>query len=139
MKMENRELKSKVMKIANRLSPLMDGDCSAAFVKAWQVVKAGGLELAVKGTSFGNRQEALKRLAFYDPKDIHTFLEPEPDNPYDSNAIAVQVLVNGAKATYRLGYVPKTETGIVKALLGTVPVLKVLNGDIRGARVRIAV
>jgi hypothetical protein len=34
--------------------------------------------------------------------------------------------------------VPKAETGIVKAFLGKVPELKIMDGDIRGAKVRIA-
>jgi hypothetical protein len=61
MKMTS-ELKSKVMSLGNRLAPRMDGDRKAAFVQAWRIVKAGGLELAVKGVSFGSRQEALRRL-----------------------------------------------------------------------------
>jgi hypothetical protein len=50
---------------------------------AWAIVKAGGLELAVKGVSFGNRQEALKRLAKYSPDQIKAVLVPEPENPAD--------------------------------------------------------
>jgi hypothetical protein len=65
--MTNSELKSKVMTLGNRLAPRMGGDRTAAFVQAWAIVKAGGLELAVRGVSFGNRQEALRRLAAYHP------------------------------------------------------------------------
>jgi hypothetical protein len=68
--MKNTELKSKVVSLANKLAPRMGGNKSAAFVKAWAICKAGGLELAVKGTSFGNRQEALKRLAAYAPDQV---------------------------------------------------------------------
>jgi hypothetical protein len=105
---------------------------------AWKIVRNGGYEIKVAGVSFYNRQEALRRLSTLDPKDIHTFFVPEYDNQYDSNAIAVKVLVNGSKDVYRLGYVPKEETVIVKAFLGTAPELKVLDGDIRGAKIRIA-
>jgi len=48
--MTNREMKSKVLSLGNRLSSRMDRH--EAFVKAWAIVKAGGLELAVKGVSF---------------------------------------------------------------------------------------
>ena len=63
--MTNREMKAKVMSLGNRLAT-RGQDRSAAFVRAWVTVKAGGLELAVKGTSFGSRQEALRRLATRD-------------------------------------------------------------------------
>jgi hypothetical protein len=56
--MTNSELKSKVMTLGNKLAPRMGGDRKAAFVEAWVIVKKGGLELAVRGVSFGNRQEA---------------------------------------------------------------------------------
>jgi hypothetical protein len=75
--MTNSELKSKVVTLGNKLAPRM-GDRRAAFVEAWAIVKAGGLELAVRGGSFGNRQEALLRLAAYNPA-----------------AVAVMVGVNG--------------------------------------------
>jgi hypothetical protein len=43
------ELKSKVMTLGNRLTPRMGEDRRTVFVQAWAIVKAGGLELAVKG------------------------------------------------------------------------------------------
>jgi hypothetical protein len=48
--MTNSELKSKVMTLGNKLAPRMR-DRRATFVEAWAIVKAGGLELAVKGVS----------------------------------------------------------------------------------------
>jgi hypothetical protein len=61
--MTNKELKSKAMTLGNRLALRLGGDRRAAFVEAWAIVKAGGLEVAVRGVSFGNRQEALRHLA----------------------------------------------------------------------------
>lgn len=110
---------------------------SEAFKLAWQIAKNGGYETKVAGVSFYNRPEALRRLTAYDPKDIHAYLVPE-NNEHDSNAIAVYVMVNGGKGTYRLGYVPKDETAIVRAFLGKEPELKITGGDIYGAKVRIA-
>jgi hypothetical protein len=105
--MTNRELKSKVMTLGNKLAPRMGGDRRAAFVEAWAIVKVGGLEMAVRGVSFGNRQEALKRLAGYAPEQVRAVLVPEPANPADPRAMAVMVGVNGGKGLFRLGYVPR--------------------------------
>ena len=47
--MTNSELKSNVMTLGNKPAPRMGGDRRAAFVQAWIIVQAGGLELAVRG------------------------------------------------------------------------------------------
>jgi hypothetical protein len=127
MKMTS-ELKSKIVTLANKLAPKLDGDKSVAFIRAWQIVKAGGLELAVKGTSFANRQEALKRLAVYAPDQIRAVLVPEPTNPADNNAVAVMVGVQGGKGLFRLGYVPANLTAVVSAIGGQLPALRVVSG-----------
>jgi hypothetical protein len=126
--MTNRELKSKVMSLSNRLSQRMGGDRSAAFVRAWAIVKAGGLELAVKGVSFGNRQEALKRLAAYKPDQVRAVLVPEPTNPADPAAVAVMVGVQNGRGLYRLGYVPRDMAAEVTALSGRLPAVRVVCG-----------
>jgi hypothetical protein len=126
--MTNSELKSKVVTLGNKLAPRMGGDRKAAFVEAWAIVKAGGLELAVKGTSFGNRQEALRRLAAYNPADVRTFIVPEPTNPVDPAAVAVMVGIQGGKGLFRLGYVPRTMAPVVAALAGQLPALRVVAG-----------
>jgi hypothetical protein len=97
--MTNAELKSKAMTLGNKLAPRMDGDRRAAFVEAWAIVKAGGLEIPVRGVSFGNRQEALRRLASYRPQDVRAVLVPEPSNPVDPAAVAVMVGVQGGPRT----------------------------------------
>jgi hypothetical protein len=125
--MTNSELKSKVMTLGNKLAPRM-GDRRAAFVQAWIIVKAGGLELAVKGTSFGNRQEALRRLAAYNPTQVRAVLVPEPANPADPAAVAVMVGVQGGRGLYRLGYVPRNLAPVVAALGGRLPALRVVSG-----------
>jgi hypothetical protein len=128
MTMTNRELKSKVMSLGNRLAPRMDGDRAAAFIRAWQIVKAGGLELAVKGVSFGNRQEALKRLAAYSPDQVRAVLVLEPSNPVDPAAVAVMVGVQGGRGLFRWGYVPREMAPVVTALGGQLPALRVVSG-----------
>jgi len=130
--MTNRELKSKVMSLGNRLAPRMGGDRTSAMIRAWQIVKAGGLELAVKGVSFGNRQEALRRLAAYSPGQIRAVLVPEPSNPADPAAVAVLVGVNGGKGLFRLGYIPRELAPVLAAMRGQrslqFPALRVVSG-----------
>jgi hypothetical protein len=144
--MTNSELKSKVMTLGNKLAPRMGGDRKAAFVEAWAVVKAGGLEVAVRGVSFGKRQEALRRLTAYKPANVRAVLVPEPANPADPAAVAVMVGVNGGKGLFRLGYVPRTLAPVVAALGGQLPALRVVSGTwgfsgrtTFGARVALAV
>jgi hypothetical protein len=144
--MNNKEMKSKAMGLGNRLAPRMGGDRKAAFVRAWAIVKAGGLELAVKGTSFGNRQEALKRLAAYNPAQLRAVLVPEPENKQDPAAVAVMVGVQGGRGLFRLGYVPRNLAPVVSALGGQLPALRVVCGTwgwsgktTFGARVALAV
>ena len=148
--MTNRELKNKVVSLANRLTPKFDGDKSAAFCKAWAVVKAGKLELTVKGVTFGNRQEALKRLAAYNPDQIKAVLVEEPGNPQDPAAVAVLVGVQNGKGLFKLGYVPRELTTVLAAMRGNQPLqfpaLRVVSGTwgwagetTFGARVALAV
>jgi hypothetical protein len=137
--MTNSELKRKVMTLGNKLAPCM-GDRRAAFVEAWAVVKAGGLEVAVRGVSFGNRQEALRRLARYTPDQVRAFLVPEPENPRDPAAVAVMVGVQGGPGLYRLGYVPRTLAPVVAALGRQLPRLRLVEGEhSRGVRLALAV
>jgi hypothetical protein len=132
MHMTNQELKSKVVSLGNKLAPHMGGDRKAAFIQAWVIVKAGGLKIAVKGVSFGNRQEALKRLAAYSPELVRAVLVPEPSNPADPAAIAVMVGVQGGKGLFKLGYVPASLTPAVSAIRGihtlAFPALRVVSG-----------
>jgi hypothetical protein len=133
--MINKETKSKVMALGNRLSSRMDR--RDAFVKAWAIVKAGGLELAVKGVSFGSRQEALKRLAAYAPDQVRAFVVPEPENAADCKAARVMVGVQYGRGLYCLGYLPADFAPAARSLKAKG--LRVLEGDIRGARLALAV
>jgi hypothetical protein len=136
--MTSKEMKSKVMTLGNRLTAEI-GDRSAAFVRAWAIVKAGTVEMAVRGVSFGTRQEALRRLARYNPADVLAFLVPETENSADPAALAVMVMVNGGRGVYRLGYVPREQTAIARALPDRLPSIRVITGDVNGARIRLAI
>jgi hypothetical protein len=136
------KMKSKVMKLANRLVAKMDGDRSAAMKSAWAIVKAGTMELAVKGTSFRNRQEALKRLSKYTPETMQAVLLPDHENKVDRNAVVIMVSVNNSKY-YRLGYAPKELTPVLSAGRDIIQFrsLKVVGGNFSnyGVRVSLAV
>ena len=128
---ENKPLKKKldkgsVCRIANKISQSVSR--KEAFKTAWQIVKAGGLELAVKGVSFGNRQEALKRLARYNPAQIKAVLVPEPENQIDPSAIAVMVGVQNGKGLFKLGYVPRNLYRIASVLGNQLPAARVVSG-----------
>jgi hypothetical protein len=133
---KDKRILSKVCGIANRI--LRTVSRKEAFIYAWRIAKAGALRLPAAGVAFENRQEALRKLARYDPKDIHAVLVPE-NNTHDPNAIAVKVMVNGGKGLYKIGYVPKSETEIVRAFIGKVPQIQITGGDIYGARLSLAV
>jgi hypothetical protein len=47
--------------------------------------------------------------------------------------------VQGGKGLYRLGYIPREKTGIAATLWGRLPALRLLDGDIRGARITLAI
>ena len=132
--MTSREMKSRVMTLGNRLSSRMDR--REAFVRAWVIVKSGSLELAVKGTSFENRQEALRRLAAYNPADVRAFIVPEPENKFDRKAVAVMVGVQNGRGLYCMGYLPAEYAPAAASLRATG--LRVLDGDIRGARIALS-
>jgi len=133
--MTSKETKSKVMSLGNRLSSRMDRH--EAFVRAWAIVKAGGLELAVKGTSFGNRQEALRRLSRYAPEQIRAFIVPEPANPADPAAVAVMVGVQNGRGLYCMGYLPREYAPAAASLKAKG--LRVLGWGNKGVRLALAV
>ncbi|MCL2277179.1 MAG: HIRAN domain-containing protein [Treponema sp.] len=144
--MNTSELKSKVMSLGNKLAPRFNGDRSAAFIQAWIICKAGGIEIAVKGVSFGNRQEALKRLTKYNPARIKAALVPEPENQIDLCAIAVMVGVQNGKGLFKLGYVPRDFCHIASVLGNQLPSARVVSSACNwygqttyGARVALSV
>ena len=137
--MTARQMKSRVMALGNRLTARLGGDRRAAFVEAWAIVKAGGMDVPVRGVSFGSRQEALSRLAGYDPSEVRAFLVPEPGNPHDPGAVAVMVGVQGGRGLYRLGYLPRgTAAAVALAVRGRATV-RVSTGTVNGARLRLTV
>lgn len=130
------EVKSMIFSMANSLTKTLDR--KSAFQEAWRIAKSGGLKIPVAGITFGNRQEALVRLNRYDPKDIHTVLVPEPENPHDKDAIAVKVGVQNGKGLFTIGYIPRKDTKQVHALLKASkakPQIKVICAEIASAQI----
>ena len=128
--------KATVCRIANRLSRTVSR--KEAFTEAWRIVKNGAVSFPVRGVMVGSRQEALLRLAKYEPTDVRAFIMPEPENPVDGNAMAVMVMVQGGRGVYKLGYVPANSTAAAAAIRGKASI-KVIGCDIRGARLTLAV
>ena len=128
--------KATVFQIGNRLSRTMPR--KDAFIQAWQIVKSGSVCFPVRGVTVGSRQEALRRLTQYEPSQVRAFLMPEPENKFDSHAIAIMVGVQNGRGLYRLGYIPANETAKAAAIQGRASI-RVLPGDINGARLTLAV
>jgi hypothetical protein len=129
------ELKSKVVILANRLSSRMGR--REAFTRAWQICKAGGVELSVKGVTFGNRQKALCRLANYKPSQVRAFIVPEPENAADRKAAAVWVGVQNGKGLFCMGYLPREYAPAAKSLKAAG--VRVTGDELRGCRLSLAV
>lgn len=65
------------------------------------------MQVRLTGVSFGDCQQTLKslmiKLATFREKPL-VYLKRERDNPYDDNAVAVMVNLNGEK---KIGYIPR--------------------------------
>jgi len=108
-------VRKQVTTIANRLYRKL-GNLSAAFKRAWQIVKGRILVSKIAGVTFGNRQAALKKLEQYNTGMINVSLQREAGNTYDANAIKVNVTV-GTGSQYQLGYVPKDLAAVLAPLM----------------------
>lgn len=51
------------------------------------------------------------------PDDIIIRLVREPKNPYDENAVRVEVSVRGAKSYHKIGYIPRDKNSTVSYAL----------------------
>lgn len=69
------------------------------------------LVIKVSGVTYDNRQERIAQLSKIDP----VRLEPEPENKFDPNAIAVIVMHKGQR--FHCGYVPRELAARIAPLL----------------------
>lgn len=105
-----------VATIANRLKK-MGLTLSAAFKKAWELVKGKAVDTKIAGVTQGNRQKALHRIAtVYRPGQVSVTLKRDRANLHDNNAVKVIISVNGSRV-YDMGYIPRNLAYIVAALL----------------------
>ena len=71
-----------VATMANRLKK-MGLTLSAAFKKAWELIKGKAIESKVAGVTKGNRQKALARIAAaYRPNQVNVWLECDKGKKY---------------------------------------------------------
>lgn len=110
-----KEVRKVVMTLAHCMRKGKKWSMSEALRWAWKMVKHR-ITTKVAGVSFGKRQEAIKRLCNYAPRRVVFTLRREEENPYDENAIAVDVTVIG-KGTFHMGYLPKDIAQILTPLL----------------------
>lgn len=116
-----------VATMANRLKK-MGLTLSAAFKKAWSLIKGKAIESKVAGVTKGNRQKALHRiLTHYTPNQVRVWLERDKANLHDNNAVAVMISVNNSKS-YKIGYIPKNLAYVISAGIS----LKTTFKEVRG-------
>lgn len=75
------------------------------------------LNTKVAGVTYEGRQALVAQLTGREP----CRLEPEPTNPYDSNAIAVKVAHDGE--VWHIGYIPKEIAAQVAPFLEGEPIM----------------
>ena len=127
----DKKIKSRICIIANRLKK-MGLTLSAAFKKAWELIKGKAIESKVAGVTKGNRQKALHRLlTHYTPNQVRVWLERDKANLHDNNAVNVIVSVNGSD-NYNLGCIPRNLAYVVSALIDKGFYIKAMFKEIRG-------
>ncbi len=104
---------SNICKAANRFK-CKGYSRSAAFILAWRLAKHTAIS-KVSGVCFADRQEILERLSNSASESISVELRREIGNRYDSNAVAVILIING-KAT-KLGYLPKAVASLIACII----------------------
>ena len=111
----DQKIKSRICIIANRLKK-MGLTLSAAFKKAWELIKGNTIESKIAGVTKGNRQQALHRIFTPDkPKQVRVWLERDKANLHDNNAVAVMISVNNSMP-YKIGYIPKNLAYVISAI-----------------------
>lgn len=120
--MNIREIRSRVMHLANRLH-YTAGHCrSLALRMAWCLVRrtqAGILHTKLRGVTVNQRQRLLSALAKQPAGSSRLALHREPENPADLNAVAVIARIrtwDGWK-WFRIGYLSRDHAGWLAPLL----------------------
>lgn len=88
---------------------------SRAFKKAWRTAKGTAIKAA--GVTYEGRQEVLKYLSQFRPKNLTVTLERDTSNTYDRNAIRIVVHIPYLKKKAKIGYVPKAYSSEIAKLM----------------------
>ena len=105
---------------------------SAAFKKAWELIKGNTIETKIAGVTKGNRQLALHRIAtLYRSEQIKITLERDRANLFDNNAVKVLVSINGSDS-YEIGFIPRNLAYVVSALMDKGIQLTAAFKEVRG-------
>jgi hypothetical protein len=88
---------------------------SRAFKKAWRTAKGTAIKAA--GVTYEGRQEVLKYLSQFRPKNLTVTLERDTSNTYDRNAIRIVVHIPYLKKKAKIGYVPKAYSSEIARLM----------------------
>lgn len=90
---------------------------SEAMREAWRLARIPEISVKVKGTAAtAKRQEALEHLTKYSPDSVSFRVMAQPDNPADSNAVAVVASVKD-KGSFLIGYLAKELAANISVLL----------------------
>ncbi len=120
-----------VATMANRLKK-MGLTLSAAFKKAWALVKGHTVETKIAGVTKGNRQKALHRIATkYSPEDVAVKLVRDSANLYDNHAVRVDISVKDSEM-YTMGFIPRNLAYVVSAILDKGIELTAAFKEVRG-------
>lgn len=128
-----------VMTLAHSLRRANHWPMSTALRLAWKMAR-GGIAVHVAGVTFGNRQEALRHLAWYPAKRKVVTIK-RVANAHDSNAVAVYVTVIG-KGTVQVGFLPRHVAVLLAPLMdkGLTPEIadwEVIRGKTLGIALRL--
>ena len=120
-----------VATMANRLKK-MGLTLSAAFKKAWELIKGNTIESKIAGVTKGNRQKALARIAAaYRPNQVNVWLERDKANLHDNNVVAVMISVNNSMP-YKIGYIPKNLAYVISTIADKGIKLNAAFKEVRG-------
>lgn len=116
-----------------RSTELYNFTFSTCLKLAWKFIKGTIKRLYTKvvGVSFDGRQKVLSRLLHYSKTQILIYLEREPDNVYDSNAIKVMAEVF-SKGKAAIGYLNSQLAKALAPIMDSGSELVVYNFEITG-------
>lgn len=109
------KIRKAVATLANKINRKIK-NLSAAFRKAWAIIKGKIIQSKISGVTFGNTQKALAHLTKYNPEAVSVELVRESGNEHDINAVGVHVSVKGSQG-YRIGFLPRDLAQYISKLI----------------------